>query len=219
VGRLDLIVMSAAFSIFGLSLVFQSHRWHSTPAYHVLLLLLPAQAWGALFLLSGVTMGLSAWQFSRRWAVTGTLTLAFALTTGWMLAFIVRYLTSPNTTPETWVSWMVFDFLLLKVAVSIDRGPSLPPPGAEVAEFRQAVDDALSVTEADLKAVLEQTAARRREAVTAALDAYGDALRAIIPAPPPGDAVQQAIYEARHALQRAEEARAAGTAPQNQDRP
>jgi hypothetical protein len=136
-----------------------------------------------------------------------------------MLSFIVRYLTSPSTTPETFVSWAVFAFLLLKVAASIDRGTSLPPPGAEVAEFRRAVDEALSATEADLRAALEQTADRRRETLTAALDAYGDALRAIIPAPPPGDAVQLAIYEARHALQRAEEARAAGIAPQNQDPP
>ena len=36
-GRLNLAVMSTAFLIFGLSLIFQSHRWHSTPAYHVLL--------------------------------------------------------------------------------------------------------------------------------------------------------------------------------------
>lgn len=198
--------MSAAYAIFGLSLLLQGHRWHSTPAYHVLLQVFPAPAWGALFLLSGVTMGLAARWFSRRWAVIASLVLAFALTGGWMLSFVVRYLTSPSTTPETWVSWAIFAFLLLKVAGSIDRGVSLPPPGAEVTEFRRAVDDALSTAEDDLEAALEQTAARRREALTAALDAYGDALRAIIPAPPPGDAVQQAIYEARHALERAEEA-------------
>jgi hypothetical protein len=213
--------MSAAYAIFGLSLLLQGHRWHSTPAYHVLLQVFPAPVWGTLFLLSGVTMGLAVRWFSRRWAVVASLVLAFALTGGWMLSFIVRYLTSPSTTPETFVSWAVFAFLLLKVAASIDRGPSLPPPGAEVAEFRRAVDDALSVTEAELKAALEQTAAKRREAVTTALDAYGDALRAIIPAPPPTEEAQQAIYEARHALQRAEEAcaRAAGQPPQNQDPP
>jgi hypothetical protein len=79
--------MSAAYAIFGLSLLLQGHRWHSTPAYHVLLLILPAQAWGALFLLSGITMGMSAWQFGRRWVVIASLTLAFTLTTrsiaGW----------------------------------------------------------------------------------------------------------------------------------------
>jgi len=139
--------MSAAFAIFGLSMIFQAHRWGSTPAYHVLLLIFRAQVWGLLFLLSGASMGLSAWQFERRrWVVIASLTLAFTLTTGWMLAFGVRYLTSPDTTPETWVSWAVFDFLLLKVAISIDR-PPVPPGGTA------ALDGGLV-----LKTIIEATA-------------------------------------------------------------
>lgn len=119
---MNLTVMSAAFLIFGLSLVFQSHRWGSTPAYHVLLEIFRARTWGALFLVSGAALGVSAWQFGRRRRVViASLTLAFCLTTGWMLSFVARYLTSPNTTPETWVSWAIFDFLLIKVAISIDH--------------------------------------------------------------------------------------------------
>jgi hypothetical protein len=45
-GKLNLSVMSAAFVIFGLSLIFQAHRWHATPAYHVLLRIFSAQVWG-----------------------------------------------------------------------------------------------------------------------------------------------------------------------------
>jgi hypothetical protein len=212
VGRLDLAVMSAAFLIFALSLIFQPSRWHATPAYHVLLLILPAQAWGALFLASGASMGASAWQFTRRWAVVASLVLAFTLTTGWALSFIVRYATSGSTTPETWVSWFVFDFLLVKVAVSLDRGPAVPPPGDGVAEFRQAVDDALTAAEQGQKAAvlraLDTEAGKRREAVSAALAAYGDALRAIVPlaAASSGDLAAEAITEARSALRRAEEA-------------
>src|SRR6266700_678454 len=44
-GKLNLSVVSAAYSIYGLSLIFQSHRWGSTPAYHVLLLIFRPQAW------------------------------------------------------------------------------------------------------------------------------------------------------------------------------
>lgn len=140
-GKLNLSVMSAAFTIFGLSLSFQSHRWETTPAYGILLQIFRPEVWGILFLLSGVTMGLAAWCFGKRWAVIGSLTLAVALTTGWMLAFVVRYLTSPNTTPETWVSWAVFEFLLLNVAVSLDR-----PTGNESAGdlTRQALTEAHS---------------------------------------------------------------------------
>jgi hypothetical protein len=83
-----------------------------------------------------------------------------------------------------------------------------------VAEFRRAVDDALSAAEAALRAALEQTGARRREAVTATLEAYGDALRAIVLAPLTGDAAQQAIYEARHSAEEAS-AQAAGQPPQD----
>ena len=119
-GKVTLAVMAAAFTIFGLSLIFQAHRWESTPAYHVLLQVFPARAWGGLFLVSGLSMGTSCWQFHRRWILVASLTLAFTLTNGWALAFMVRYLTNPDTTPETWVSWAVFDYLLLRVSLSID---------------------------------------------------------------------------------------------------
>src|ERR1700733_1413570 len=97
-GKLTLAVMSVAYAIFGLSLIFQSYRWETTPAYHVLLQIFTAPVWGWLFLVSGAAMGMSAWQFRRRWPPIAALTFTFALTTGWMLAFIARYLTSPNTT-------------------------------------------------------------------------------------------------------------------------
>jgi hypothetical protein len=228
VGKLDLIIMSGAFIIFGLSLLVQPHRWHATPAYHDLLLILPAQAWGGLFLASGVSMGIAVWQFARRWAVIASLTLAFMLDGGWMLAFVVRYLTSPSTTPETWVSWAVFGFLLLKVAISLDRSLSpLPPPDAEVAAFRQAVDAALSAAEEDQRTAVARTLAagwdRYGDAVSAACTAYGDALRAAVPvaAMPPGDLAATALAEARHALIKAEEAfaRSTGQPAPHQDPP
>lgn len=224
-GKLNLSVMSAAFVIFGLSLIFQPHRWASTPAYHVLLQIFRAQTWGALFLASGIGMALAVWHFGKRWAVIASLTAAFMLTTGWGLAFIARYLTSPDTTPETWVSWAVFDFLLLNVASSLDR-PSPAPDGRsqEISDYRQAVDDVLTDAAADQKATLgralDSESEKLRDAVSAACAAYGQALHAIIPAgamPTEGDLAQQAIDEARNALRRAEEAftRATGRAAQD----
>jgi hypothetical protein len=213
-GRLDLMVMSAAFTVFGLSLAFQPRRWAATPAYHVLLQILPAQAWGGLFLASGISLGIAAHLYGRaRAVVTAALMLALALTAGWMLAFIARYLTSGDTTPETWVSWAVFAFLLVRAAAGLDvprvaRPRQLPEVGA----YRQAVDDALAVAAGERKtavaAVLDADASRLREQVADACDAYGQALAAVVPAGamPAGDLAGQAISEARNALLRAEEA-------------
>lgn len=227
VGRLDLAVMSAAYAIFGLSQITQSHRWQTTPAYRNLLLILPAPAWGSLFLVSGVSMGVAAWQFTRRWAVIASLTLAVALTGGWGLAFVVRYLTSPNTTPETWVSWGIFGYLLLKVALSISGdAPAAPARPRDAAELARAVDDALEAAHTSQKAslarALDEGWERYRDAVSAASGEYADALRAAVPAGAmrAGELAQQAIAEARHALLRAEEAyeRATGQ-PAHQDPP
>lgn len=212
--KLNLAVMGAAYLIFGFSLLLQSHRWGSTPAYHILLAIFRAQTWGALFILSGASLGVSAWQHGhRRWLVVASLMLAFTLTTGWALAFVVRYLTSPNTTPETWVSWAVFDYLLLKIAISIDHPvPAPPSAGPQIEDFRQAVDDALAAAAEDQRAVLMRALSawsdKSRDAVSTACAAYGQALRAIIPAGamPAGDLAQQAIDEARNALLLAEEA-------------
>jgi hypothetical protein len=218
-GKLNLGVMAAAFIIFGLSLTFQSHRWESTPAYHVLLQVFTARAWGVVFLLAGLGMAAAAWRFDRRWAVTAALTAAFTLTTGWMLAFVVRYLTSGDTTPETWVSWAVFDFLLLNVAIGIDR--PAPPPDAGIDDFRQAVDDAVTAAAENQKTVLlralDSGTERLHDAISGACADWARALHAIVPAGamPPGDLARQAIAEARNALLRAEEAyaRATGQTP------
>lgn len=202
-GRFNLSVMAAAYSIFGLSLLFQPHRWESTPAYHVLLEIFAAPAWGGLFLVSGVTLAAAAWQFGRRWLVIAALTLAVALTVGWMLAFVARYLSSLTTTPETWVSWAVFGILLLQVAAGLDRPRGARRETPELNAYRQAVDDALDAAaasrQAAVGAVLDAEAGRLRDAVSTACDAYGEALRAVVPAaamPAAGDPARQALDEA-----------------------
>lgn len=213
--KLNLSVMAAVFVIYGLSLIFQPHRWASTPAYHVLLQIFGAPVWGGLFLGSGVAMGLAVWQFGRRWAVVASLMAAFTLTTGWMLAFVVRYLTSPDTTPQTWVSWAVFDFLLLKVLVSLDRPHRLAalPDSEEIAAFRQAIDDALTSAADDQKAALVVASDRLHDKVSVACANYAQALHAVVPAGamPAGDPARTALEEARNALLRAEEAYARAT--------
>lgn len=178
--RANLAVMAAAYAIFGLSLTFQAHRWGATPAYRLLLQILPAQAWGALFLATGVTMGLSFWQFQRRWLLITALTGAFVITNGWMLAFAVRFLTSSSTTPETWVSWLVFDYLLLRVSLALDFTGQHQPQEAHAAAFRQAVDEVMLTTAASQRKLvllsLDESQQAARDAVGSACFAYSQAL-------------------------------------------
>jgi hypothetical protein len=115
-----MLVISVAYGIFALSLLFQGHRWGATPAYHNLLAIMPAAAWGGVFATTSTLLGLSAWKHHKRWLAIAALTVALAVTTGWGGDFIVRWLTSANTTPETWVSWGVFDYMLLRAAARLD---------------------------------------------------------------------------------------------------
>jgi hypothetical protein len=121
--RLNLGIMSAAYLVIGASLFFQPGRWEATPAYHVLLEIFPAAEWGRLFIAAGTLLACAVIELRRRrWVVVIALMWSIALTAGWMLSFVARYLTSGATTPETWVSWAVFLYLLLSVAASLDDG-------------------------------------------------------------------------------------------------
>jgi hypothetical protein len=109
-----MLVIAVAYGIFAVSLVFQPRRWGLTPAYHNLLAIMPQDAWGTVFAVtSALLLAAVARHGSRRLAVLA-LSAGIAITTFWCAAFVVRWLTSPNTTPETWVSWCVFDFVLLR---------------------------------------------------------------------------------------------------------
>lgn len=113
-------VIGTAYAVFALSLELQPARWGATPAYHNLLRILPQRGWGAVFAVTAVLLYAAVPRHGRRWQAVLALTAGFAVTTGWASAFVVRWLTSPNTTPETWVSWLLFDYLLLRAAVLLD---------------------------------------------------------------------------------------------------
>src|SRR5579859_866830 len=102
--RTNMFVIGISYAVFALSLILQPRRWGQTPAYHNLLIIMPQQAWGACFAV--VTCGLAAalWKGARyRWVSVLALSLGLAITTTWTAAFVIRWLTSGNTTPETWV--------------------------------------------------------------------------------------------------------------------
>jgi hypothetical protein len=116
-----MLVISIAYGIFGLSLWFQGSRWGATPAYHNLLEIMRQPEWGTAFAVTSGLLGVAALKRrTPRWLSVLALTVGFAITTGWMFAFMVRWLTSPSTTPETWVSWAVFDYMLIRAAALFD---------------------------------------------------------------------------------------------------
>lgn len=113
--RTNMLVIGISYAVFALSLILQPRRWGMTPAYHNLLIIMPAQAWGACFAVVSAGLAAALWKGARyRWVSVLALSLGLAITTTWTAAFIIRWATSGATTPETWVSWAVFDFLLLR---------------------------------------------------------------------------------------------------------
>lgn len=115
--RADMLVMAGAYTVFALSLLFQPQRWSLTPAYANLLAIMPQQAWGAAFAAVCALLAAAATLPGRRWLLAAALVPGVAITTFWAAAFVIRWMTSPDTTPETWVSWLVFDLVLLRALV------------------------------------------------------------------------------------------------------
>lgn len=120
--RTNMAVIGVSYAVFALSLLFQPARWGATPAYRNLLEILPQQAWGGCFAVTSILLGAAMWQYRHRWLSGVALSCALAITTTWFAAFMIRWLTSASTTPETWVSWAVFDFLLFRALMLLGYG-------------------------------------------------------------------------------------------------
>ncbi len=72
------------------------------------------QSWGIIFGVIAGLLGYAVVLKTNRTVNVFVLVSAIALTTFWDVAFVVRWATSANTTPETWTSWFVFDFVLIR---------------------------------------------------------------------------------------------------------
>lgn len=119
--RAHMTVIGTGYAVYALSLLFQPVRWNRTPAYHNLLAIMPAPAWGACFAVIAAALA-AAVAFPRvRWVAVTALTAALAITLPWTGAFVVRWLTNDSTTPETWVSWAVNAYLIIRAAILLDR--------------------------------------------------------------------------------------------------
>ena len=116
--RASILVITIAYGVFAISLIGQPARWSATPAYKDLLIIMPARPWGACFAAVTILLAGTLAVPRRRWLSVTALSAALAITLTWCAAFMVRWATSTNTTPETWVSWAVFAYLLLRALIA-----------------------------------------------------------------------------------------------------
>lgn len=118
--RSHMAIMTLAFWVFGLSLIFQGSRYANTPAYANLLAVLPAPVWGAWYTTAAVLKTASIVAYSKRLLVILTHTVTVPLLAFWQVAFLIRYISDPHTTPVNVVSWTVFLYLVVRSALQMD---------------------------------------------------------------------------------------------------
>jgi hypothetical protein len=133
-------IIMAAYLAIGLGLLVQPSRFTRTPSYANLLILAGAPTWGILYLLSALSLalwlGLQPTQpyepNQPRWGIAAHM-IPIALTAGWLIAFVVRYLSDTATTIVNVVSWSVFLALLGHSEAMVFREPpvGLPPQPVE----------------------------------------------------------------------------------------
>lgn len=118
--RANMLAIAVGYGIFAWSLLWQPRRWALTPAYHNLLAIAPQSAWGIMFAVITALLAAAVYWHEHRWLAMVALSAASAITTTWTAAFVIRWATSGNTTPETWVSWGIFDFILVRALTVLD---------------------------------------------------------------------------------------------------
>jgi hypothetical protein len=126
-------IVAWAYMVIGLGLWFQPGRWNRTPAYGILLDIFSQRVWGTLYVAAAIGLAISVWLATNRaFAIIAHIT-AIALTTVWLTAFIVRYLTDQSTTVVNPVTWtvllgaLVYSALLVDKHKVVDQLPHPPP--------------------------------------------------------------------------------------------
>lgn len=112
--------ITPAFGVIGAALLFQGDRFANAPSYAIVLDLLPARVWGVAYLTVAALFALYLMIIPVRSVAIVAHTLGIMLIGWWLIAFTVRYLTDPTTTPVNVVSWAVYLFLLIRSGWMID---------------------------------------------------------------------------------------------------
>lgn len=116
-------IISGAYALLGVSLWLESDNWSRTPSYAILLDILPQQAWGSMLIILAVLLAITTWITDSKLLSLSAHYLAIFFTAGWMIAFIVRYLTDPmrSTTPMNPITWAVLLAVLMYSTRNIEK--------------------------------------------------------------------------------------------------
>lgn len=123
--------MMLVFIGIGLTLVLQAARYSNTPSYANLLDILPAQAWGGLYLAAAALKLAAILRYHIRSLVIITHTVTIALIAVWLAAFIVRWFTDSGTTIVNVTSWATYLYLTVRSAIMTDDDLRTWFPGRE----------------------------------------------------------------------------------------
>jgi hypothetical protein len=122
------VVIAVAFLGLGLDMLLEPKRFSTTPAYGTLTQVFDIRIWGACYLIAAVLLGGYVSLITNRQygviahAISGTITLV------WLLAFIIRWRTDPNTTAVNVVSWSVFLIVIIRSLTLIPMAIEARPP-------------------------------------------------------------------------------------------
>jgi hypothetical protein len=121
-------VIAVAYFGFGLDMLLQPDRFSKTPAYGTLTAVLDIRIWGACYLTAAVLLTVFVSLVTNRQygviahIVSGTITLM------WLLVFIIRWQTDPNTTAVNVVSWSVFLIVIVRSLTLVPMAVEIRPP-------------------------------------------------------------------------------------------
>lgn len=120
-------IMAIVFLAIGGTLCVQQFRYSNTPAYHILLQVAPAWAWGIGYLISGALLAAYAIRWHAIWFAAVAHCTAGFLAVWWLLSFVIRYLTDDGTTIVNVCSWSVYTYLIVRSFLSRPTNTNIAP--------------------------------------------------------------------------------------------
>jgi hypothetical protein len=122
------VVIAVAFLGLGLDMLLEPERFSSTPSYGTLIRVLDIRIWGVCYLTSAVLLsGYVSLITNRQYGVIAH-TVSGTIALVWLLAFIIRWRSDPNTTAVNVVSWSVFLIVIIRSLTLIPMAIETRPP-------------------------------------------------------------------------------------------